>query len=151
MVVPSLDGRTTCEHSAFGPATGARERQMAIFWREDLKGRWPVVVSSDPYTGAQWDKAIREVLAHPLAKWPLRMLFDRRDSSAVAVDFVLRIVDFIDTKSARFAEAKLAVLVNQATAPRLTKMFSTCSACSGTPAHVRVFHQLDEAEGWLEQ
>ncbi len=101
---------------------------MAIYWREDVKQRWAVVVYADPVTATEWEGAMEEILKHPIARPPFRLLSDRD----------------------QFVGARFAVVGTDSAAFGMARMSEILSSDRGAPFEVRAFRKYEEAEAWLE-
>lgn len=124
---------------------------MTIHWREDLKRRWAVMVYTDPYTVADWQKTMSEILAHPIASRPLRVLVDRRHCRAPAAQFIQQISDFMRRHHDRFRGGSVAIVASDAAGYGVARMTELLLEAEKMPCAVRAFRDWAEAEVWLEE
>jgi hypothetical protein len=122
---------------------------MPIHWREGLKGRWPVVVYSDPYTTDELDRALTEILAHPVGAPPLRLLVDRRYCTAPTTAFVQHIADFIEGHLAQYTDGRIAIVTSDDTGFGVGRMTQTIAELRQLPCRFQVFRDWSDAEKWL--
>ena len=121
---------------------------MPIHWREDLKRRWAVIVYADPYTVAEWERAMTEILAHPIATLPLRLLVDRRYCQAPAGDFVRHITGYVRRHQDRFDAASVAIVTSDLAGHGVARMAELLVG-EDVKCALRAFRDFDEAERWL--
>jgi hypothetical protein len=122
---------------------------MAIHWREDLKRRWPVIVYADPYTVAEWERTMTEILAHPISTTPLRLLVDRRYCQAPAGDFVRQIAAFVRRYEDRFHGASVAIVASDLAGYGVARMTELLVA-EQVKCAIRAFRDWNEADRWLD-
>ena len=122
---------------------------MPVYWRESLKGRWAVVVYSDPYTMEQFERVMSEIFAHPISRPELRLLVDRRYCSAPMSDFIQRMVACADKHRVQLAGSRAAAVVSTDAMYGMGRMLESLVEAKSLPGEVRTFRDWDEAEQWL--
>jgi hypothetical protein len=124
---------------------------MPVYWRQGLKGRYAVLVYTDPYTLEQSERAMSEIFAHPISLPDVRLLIDRRHCSAPLPDFVRGLVAFIDRYRDRLAGGRAAAVVSSASMNTAADLMERFVREHRFPHTMRTFHDWAEAEAWLQQ
>ena len=124
---------------------------MPVYWREGLKGRWAVLVYTDPYTMEQFERVMADIFADPISRPQLRLLIDRRSCSTPMPDFARRLVDFAERHRDRFAGAKVAAVVADDAMFGMGRMVENMLEAKGLPPEMRTFRDWSVAEQWLEE
>lgn len=126
---------------------------MPIHWREDPRGRWPVIVYEDPYTVEELTAAIDASLAHAITSAPrVRMLFDRRTSSPPTLDFVRAGLALWYGRAERMRGARIAVVTSED--PQMAGMVRMAQATAqarALPMTFEAFATWAAAEQWLDE
>ena len=87
-----------------------------------------------------------EILAHPIAKWPLRLLVDRRYCQAPVGDFVRQITGYVGRHQDRFDAASVAIVTSDlAGHARIAELLIG----EDVKCALREFRDWDDAEQWL--
>jgi SpoIIAA-like len=124
---------------------------VPVYWREALKGRWAVIVYSDPYTMEQFEQVMAQILAHPISRPALRLLIDRRYCSAPLTDFVQRMVAYAEKHQVQLAGSRAAAVVSTDAMYGMGRMLEGLVEAKNLPHEVRTFRDWDEAERWLQE
>ncbi|HUE87163.1 MAG TPA: hypothetical protein VMO26_13895 [Vicinamibacterales bacterium] len=123
---------------------------MPISWREALTGRWAVLVYSDPYTVAELERAMVEILAHAISAPPFRLLVDRRHCQAPTPAFVKHIAALLDQHRERVAGGHVAMVTSDEVGFGAARMTEIMVEVQGVPCTLRAFRDWAEAERWLD-
>lgn len=122
---------------------------MPISWREGIKGRYAVIVYSDPYTLGEFACAMAGVFAHPVSQPTVRLLIDRRYCSAPTTLFVRRLVEFAELNPERLTDARIAAVASHDVTFGMGRMLETLVEVHRLPYTLRTFREWDDAERWL--
>jgi hypothetical protein len=122
---------------------------MPVHFREALKGPWLVLVYADPYSMDDVERVMQTVLSHPRARSPLRLLIDRRYSTAPDSHFIGRLLACGERHREQFHGARVAVVVTSDVALGVARMVENLVELTDLPPIVRSFQVWDDAERWL--
>ena len=122
---------------------------MPITWTEDSRNKWVVVTYTDPYTSADFTRALNDVLARRRTLGAVRMLVDRRNASAATGEFVERVISFGTSEPKRWTDARVALVVSGDAAFGMGRILQTRAELSMPSMAVSVFRDLPSAEVWL--
>lgn len=124
---------------------------MPVFWRESLKGPWPIVVYIDPYSFDEARRVMNDIFRHTISAPAFRLLVDRRHCAPPDTEFVRRIVGLVATHSDRLDGSQVALVVGRNdVAYGMARMAALTCDAQALPCRVEVFREWDEAERWLE-
>jgi hypothetical protein len=121
---------------------------MAVTWRESMKGGWPVVMLSDPFTLIEWRQVLKNVCEQCTARRPLRLLIDGRYCSAPTADFVGRAVTALETQK---EYGRVAVVVQSSDAYAMGRFAEAVVYIRNLPFEIQTFNAWEAAETWLKR
>jgi hypothetical protein len=123
---------------------------MPIAWSVNDDGRIDVVFS-DPYTVAESEKTMKEVIARADLRRPLRFLIDVRGSTPPDTDFVVNATNFWQLHVREMWDARVAVVIATPKQEGMAQMSERSAASRELPFTIRVFHESawEEALRWL--
>jgi hypothetical protein len=124
---------------------------MPITWRVSGSGGRIDVVFTDPYTGPESEKVMREIFAAPGVTRPLGLLVDVRHSAAPDTEFVVNATTFFQLHVHEMWGAKVAVVAATEGQVGMGHMSERTAESRDLPFTVRVFRESEwhEAEQWL--
>jgi hypothetical protein len=123
---------------------------MPITWHTEAAGRWAVMIYSDPFTVADFDRTLREILHHPIARLR-RLLIDQRDIGAPDAAFVTQVVAHAERHREHMPGARVAIVAPADGVLAMARMTELLVAAREYPVAVRGFLSYDEAEAWLAE
>jgi hypothetical protein len=122
---------------------------MPIHWQADLQRRWPVIIVADRYDTVQWLNVMRQVLEHPTARAPFRLLIDARYCAVPHSTCIERVIGDWESRRYRLSDARIAAVVESEEALEAARLAEMSVEDRQLTLEFRGFADWDEAERWL--